>query len=165
VSSPTLQSVRQAIYAALTATPLSYQVDQQGTVTLATSQVVPQAVWNLAQSFAPNPPTLPAVCYAVSTTKRDWSRFLAERALLLEIWVVSNQSIDECTMLYEAVRARIFNADQDAPAGVQDLSRAGSSTVPPLALRECTEQNVYAPLWDNVANQYQLKADYRVVAV
>jgi hypothetical protein len=164
-TNPTTQALRDAIYAVLTAVPLNYQVDAQPLVIVPAAQIVPKAIWQLAQHFAPNPPPMPVVAFAVEGVRRSFSRRIMERELRLHLWIISDASTDDVTMLYEAIRARIFLADQDAPPGTADLSRAASSTTLPLIVRECVEIEAGIPDFNDVDQRYEMKAEYSVTAL
>jgi hypothetical protein len=162
--SPTLQGLRAAVFQALTVPLLTYQIDQEPIQTVPAANIVAKSIWNLTAHFAPNPPPMPSVAFAVTTVARRFSRALIERELRLQIWIVSDQSTDDVTMLYEAIRSRIYLADQDAPPGVSDLSRAASSTQLSLTVRACVEIDTTAPDFNDADQRFEMQAEYSVVA-
>lgn len=139
----TLQAVRQVIYAALTDPQIVYNVNNEGPITLPVENVSPRAIWNPAVGGQTQPPS-PFVAFAVGGGSPD--PFQNERKLRMQIWVSSNASTyqpdDECTELYEAIRAIIHCADDephDDAIPKPSLSRSTTATTLGVQIRRCRE--------------------------
>lgn len=160
----TIQAFRQRVYAALTSPPLAYSINGAAPVDLPSTSVIPRWLWEIGQT-AP----MPLVAFAVEG-RGDPSIVLGSatgiRSLRLKIWTVSGNGIDEVTSIYEAVRAVLNYADQDAPPGVTDLSRAGTGgSDQPLTVQLCREIDVHDPAYEIETKRWYLSAEYDVVAL
>ena len=160
----TIQALRQRVYAALTVPQLTYSINGASPVTLPVANVVPRYLWEIGET-AP----MPLVAYAVEGRGDPSSalgRYLDVRKLQLKFWVVSAIGISEATSIYEAVRGVINYADQDAPPGVTDLSRAGTGgSDQPLTVQYCRESWAHDPAYEVETKRWYLAAEYDVVAL
>jgi hypothetical protein len=166
----TLQAVRQAVYNALTAPPLSYQINADAPITLGVANVSPRAVWTPAVGGQAMPLS-PSVAFSVQGKAHEV--LLAERDLRMKIWVSSNSvnaPDDEVTELYEAVRSRLHGADDSAngdwlqfpPAS---LSRADGDGILGVAMRRCREIEVLTADFEPNSARWYVSATYEVIAV
>lgn len=156
----TQQAFRQAVYARLTAPPMTYQINDAPVQTLPIANVVPRAVWIPGRGGTP--PPMPLVAYSVSTRDNP-PRQAEDRGLWMKIWCVSSSGPDECSEIYEAVRALVHTADQQGPA--PDLSRASTASTLGLVVRKCTEERVSDVDFEEKTQRWYLVAEYRVVAL
>lgn len=156
----TLQALREAVYSALTTPPLQYQIDTTSAPlqTLPAASVHAKAVWDAGD------PPMPALAFSVSAAGNP-SRLEAERTLTLRVWAISASTGDECTEIYEAARARLHTADQDAPPGIADLSRPSVGGALGLVVRELIEQRVSEASFDQQTSKWYVTAEYRVIAL
>jgi hypothetical protein len=160
----TLQSVRDAVFGALSS-GLVYQVDTgsaYSTATLPAENVVPRSLWLTGGDQAPDP----LVCFNVGETGDIGGRQTpGERVVRLRVWCVSKGE-DEATFLYEAVRAALNYADQDAiPGGAPDLSRSAASYRLALAVRQIKLTGADPVEYDPSTGRWYVRATFRVNAI
>ena len=169
----TLQAVRQVLYAALTSPPLQYAVNDGPTITLSANNVAARPVWTPAVSGGSQPPS-PYVAFSVGGGGN--ATMLAERTLRMQIWVSSNSGTnapdDEVTELYEAIRARLHGADDDATSDwlqfvPPSLSRTPTAHTLGVTIRRCREINPGASPADfePTSARWYVSAHYLIVAV
>lgn len=158
----TLQAMRQAVYAALTDPQLSYTVNAGAPTLLPVACVLPRYVWEVD-----NAQPEPFVCFAIagsSSRAPAVERWLGDRDLELQIWVVSAQGTDEVSEIYEAVRGRLNYADQEQISAGRDLSRAATGSTLAIAVRDIRETWASDPGFEPVSNKWQMSARYKIVA-
>lgn len=169
----TLQAVRQVLYAALTAPPLTYQINDGAPITLSAQNVAARPVWTPAIGGGPQAPS-PYVCFAVGGAGH--STLIAERGLRARIWVSSdsgsNAPDDEVTELYEAIRARLHGADDEATSdwlefAPPSLSRIDTAHALGVAIRRCRELSPGAQPadYEPQSGRWYVSATYEIVAV
>lgn len=154
----TLQAVRQAIYTALTSPQLTYQINANAPVTLPIANVIPQSIELAGGAQAP----MPLIAIAIEGRGIP-SRTVNDRKLGLRIWCVSSTGPDECTELYEAVRARIHASDQDNNS--YNMSRPPTGSTLGVVFRECIEERVSPIYFENETQRWYIRAEYRVGAI
>lgn len=169
----TIQAVRQVLYAALTSPALTYQINDGTPITLSSQNVAARPVWTPAVGGGAQPPT-PYVCFSVGGGGHE--TMLAERSLRARIWVSSNSADnppdDEVTEIYEAIRARLHGADDEATSewlqfAPPSLSRSDTAQALGLAIRRCREMRPGAQPADfEIASaRWYVSATYEIVAV
>lgn len=160
----TVQALRQRIFAALTSPPLSYSINGASPVALPTANVIPKVMWEIGIT-AP----MPLVAYAVvgrGDPNIAIGRNTGVRKLELKLWVVSANSMSEVTSLYEAVRALLNYADQDAPPGTADLSQAGTGGADQaITVQLLREVELIDPRYEVQTKRWYLSASYDVMAL
>lgn len=169
----TLQAVRQVVYAALTSPQLVYTVNDGSPITLPVANVSSRAPWNPAVGGSLQPPS-PFVAFSVGGRGHD--TMLAERQMRLKIWVSSNSTTvspdDEVTELYEAIRARLHGADDEATSdwlqfAPPSLSRTDTAQNLGLAVRRCREvgSGALPAEFETTSARWWISAEYVVIAV
>ncbi|MHB1798061.1 MAG: hypothetical protein ACYCUI_07115 [Vulcanimicrobiaceae bacterium] len=161
----TLQAVRQAVYAALTSPPLTYQINAGPTLTLPAASIQNRPIWSAVASGT-EPPS-PYVTFTVGG-RGNIGRFTDERILDLKIVVSSTTSDDDVTEIYEAIRGRLHLADQngtDDGLAPPDLSRVAVAGVTlGVNVRECIEGRVLPAEFEKASGRWYLSATYAIVA-
>jgi len=159
----TLQATRAAIYGALS-TNLVYQVDTGSSYTTATldpTHVVPRSVWLAGGDQAPDP----LVCFSIADLGDvDGRPTAGERVMRLTVWCVSTDE-DTTSFIYEAVRARLSYADQDAIDGTADLSRPAATYQLPAQFRSIVPQPSSPCDYDTATGKWYIRAVFRVNAI
>ena len=164
------QAVNQAVYARLTSPPITYQINAGSPITLTAENVASRAVWIPAVGGQPVAIT-PYVAFTVGG--RSHEMLLAERDLRMRLWVSSNsfnQPESEVNEVYEAVRALLHGADDEAQsdwlqAAPPTLSSAGGGGILPVAVRRCREVEQMPADYETASARWYVSATYRIVAV
>lgn len=172
----TLQAVRQVIYYALTAPPLTYSINGSSPITLSAANVSTRAPWNLAVGLTPQEPIpTPSVAFTVEG-KSPW-QMIAERDMMLKIWVSSNSTNlpafagpdDEVTEVYEAIRAILHGADDEAQTSEAfppaSLTRVATDLALGLTVRRCRESHAFPADYEKDSARWWISASYRIVAL
>jgi hypothetical protein len=166
----TQQAVKQAVYSRLTSPPITYAINASSPITLTAANVVSRAVWIPAVGGQPQAIS-PYIAFSVGG--RAHEKLLAERDLKLKIWVSSN-SLDrpdaEVTEVYEAVRALLHGADDEATSewlqmAPPSLTRADGEGILGCVVRRCREVEALDADYEPNSARWYISATYRVVAV
>jgi hypothetical protein len=154
----TRQALRQVLFSSLIAPPLVYNLET-GPVTLPIANVQSARVWNTGGVSAPSP------LVTLSVSSHSIRNRLAYRAFNAKIQVVSSNGADECEAIYEAVRARLQLADQQASPFSNDLSRSPNGAAYGLAMLEIQEHRVSDTDFERETSRWYLTAELGIVAL
>jgi hypothetical protein len=172
----TLQAVRQVIYYALTTPPLTYTISGSSPITLSAANVSTRAPWNMAVGLTPQDP-IPTPSIAFTVEGRSPTQMLAERDMMLKIWVSSNSTNlpgdvgpdDEVTEVYEAIRAILHGADDEAQISgafpPPSLTRVATDLALGLSVRQCREIHAFPADYEKDSARWWISASYRIVAL
>lgn len=160
-------AVKQAVYARLTSPPIGYSINNGPPLTVPAANVQQRAIWTPGVGGKAQPPS-PYVAFSVGNTPHD--TLMGERVLELKIWVSSTQSDSEVDEIYEAIRALLHGADDEATPEwatfpPPTLSQVATSTTLALTVRRCREQRALAADFEPNSARWYVSAQYRIVAV
>lgn len=151
-------ALREAVYAALTAPPLTYMTDlggSYGTATLPSENVKPRSVWIQND----NPPS-PLVSFAIAALPRQ--NHFTDGDYRLRVWVSGNAELT-VVFVYAAIVARLHTADQQGPA--PSISRPQTSAQLGVVVRSCLDDGSLPPDFDKDSGRWYKSGSFRVVAI